>query len=115
VTAMFGAIAVLFVLPWLDTSKVRSARYRPVYRWFFWLLVICVFVLGYVGGQPPEGIYIPIGQVATTWYFIHFLVIMPLLGWLEKPRPLPASIGEAVLRGGGPLYGGVTRHPDRNL
>ena len=105
---MFGAIAVLALLPWLDTSKVRSARYRPVFKWFFWALVICVFVLGYVGGKPAEGIWIPIGQVATAYYFVHFLIILPLLGRLERPKPLPASIGKSVLHGGGTLLGATT-------
>jgi ubiquinol-cytochrome c reductase cytochrome b/c1 subunit len=113
VIAMFGSIGVLALLPWLDTSKVRSARYRPVFKWFFWALVICVAVLGYIGSQPPEGIWIPIGRTATAYYFIHFLIILPLLGRLERPRPLPASIGEEVLHGGGPRLGGAMRQPDR--
>ncbi|MDF1585124.1 cytochrome b [Marinimicrococcus flavescens] len=100
VLAMFGAIAVLFVLPWLDTSKVRSARFRPVYKWLFWLLVIDSFILGYVGSQPPEGLLPTIGLIATIYYFAHFLVILPLLGKLERPLPLPESIGSPVLRGG---------------
>jgi ubiquinol-cytochrome c reductase cytochrome b/c1 subunit len=96
VIAMFGSILLLFFLPWLDT-KVRSVRYRPVYKWFFWLLIVCVFVLGYVGSQPPEGIFIPIGQVATAYYFGHFLIVLPLLGRIERPRPLPVHLGEPVL------------------
>jgi ubiquinol-cytochrome c reductase cytochrome b subunit len=97
VLLMFGAIIVLFVLPWLDTSKVRSLRYRPMMRQFFWILVLDVLVLGYCGANPPEGFWIPVGQIATAWYFLHFLVITPLVGKLEKPAPLPASIAEAVL------------------
>jgi ubiquinol-cytochrome c reductase cytochrome b/c1 subunit len=98
VILMFGSILVLFVLPWLDTSKVRSATYRPIYKWLFWLLVIDVIVLGYIGAMPAEGWYITIGQLATIYYFAHFLVLLPLVGKFERPLPLPESIGTPVLR-----------------
>ncbi|MEM8590408.1 MAG: cytochrome b N-terminal domain-containing protein [Pseudomonadota bacterium] len=102
VILMFGSIILLFFLPWLDTSKVRSTKYRPVYKWFFWLFVIDVLVLGYMGSQPAEGINVLIAQLATLYYFVHFLVVLPLLGKFERPKPLPRSIAEAVLpRGGG--------------
>ncbi|MBW8728270.1 MAG: cytochrome b N-terminal domain-containing protein [Inquilinus limosus] len=97
VIAMFGAIAILFVLPWLDTSRVRSARFRPIYRWCFWLLVASVIGLGYAGSQPPEGLPVVIGQVGMVYYFLHFLVILPILGKIERPLPLPRSISESVL------------------
>ncbi|MDX5362471.1 MAG: cytochrome b N-terminal domain-containing protein [Alphaproteobacteria bacterium] len=97
VLLMFGAIAVLFIVPWLDTSKVRSATFRPIYKQFFWLLVIDCIVLGYVGSRPAEGVWIIIGRIATAYYFLHFLVIMPLVGLMETPRPRPKSIAEAVL------------------
>lgn len=97
VIAMFGAIAVLFVLPWLDTSKVKSAVYRPLYKQFFWILVICGLGLGYLGSQPAEGGYVIASRILTAWYFFHFLVIMPVLGMIEKPRPVPESITAAVL------------------
>ncbi|QPC44298.1 cytochrome b N-terminal domain-containing protein [Kaustia mangrovi] len=97
VVAMFGSILVLVIVPWLDTSKVRSASYRPIYRQFFWLLAIDCVVLGIVGAKPPEGIWLIIGRIATAYYFVHFLVIMPLVGLMERPRPLPASISESVL------------------
>jgi ubiquinol-cytochrome c reductase cytochrome b/c1 subunit len=97
VVLMFGSILVLFFLPWLDTSRVRSARFRPIYRILFWVLVLDVLVLGYIGAMPPEGIYVTIGQVATVYYFVHFLVILPLVGKLERPLPLPHSISEPVL------------------
>ena len=97
VLAMFGAIAVLFILPWLDTSRVRSARFRPIYKWLFWILVIDCVVLTWVGGNPPEGMFITLGRVATIYYFLHFLVILPLLGKLERPLPLPESISKPVL------------------
>jgi ubiquinol-cytochrome c reductase cytochrome b subunit len=102
VMLMFGAILVLFALPWLDTSPVRSAKFRPLYRIVFWFLVIACVALGVVGANPPEGIWVPIGRLGTAYYFIHFLVLMPLLGKLERPLPLPESISRPVL-GGGPL------------
>ena len=101
VVLMFGSILILFLVPWLDRSPVRSARYRPIYKQLFWLLVIDCLVLGWVGGNPPEGIFVIIGQIATLYYFAHFLVLMPLLSFIETPRPLPTSIGEPVLGGAG--------------
>jgi ubiquinol-cytochrome c reductase cytochrome b/c1 subunit len=105
VIAMFGAIAVLFFVPWLDTSRVRSTRYRPLYRWFFWLLVITCLALVYLGSKPPEGGYLIAGRLFTAYYFIHFLIVMPIVGIIETPKPRPRSITESVLgdRGGGPM------------
>ncbi|RWA64027.1 cytochrome b N-terminal domain-containing protein [Mesorhizobium sp.] len=97
VLAMFSSIAVLFLVPWLDTSKVRSAVYRPWYRFFFWLFVANALFLGWLGSQPAEGIYVTMSQMATLYYFAFFVVAMPLLGYLETPRRLPNSITEAVL------------------
>lgn len=96
VCAMFGSILLLFALPWLDTSPVRSANYRPVYKWLFWLFAVNAVVLGYCGSKPPEGIFPLLSLVCTGYYFAHFLVLMPLVGKIETPRPLPASIGAAV-------------------
>lgn len=98
VLAMFGAIAVLFVLPWLDTSKVRSCKFRPIYRQFFWILVIDCLVLGYAGAMPAEGSWLLIARIGTIYYFFHFLVLLPVLGKLEPVPQLPASIAEAVLK-----------------
>ena len=100
VLAMFGSIAVLFLLPWLDRSPVRSSRFRPLFRQFFWLFVIDCVVLGWVGANPAEGYFVIIGRIATAFYFLYFLVIIPLLGILEKPRPVPTSISEPVLGSG---------------
>ncbi|MFC3695023.1 cytochrome bc complex cytochrome b subunit [Chenggangzhangella methanolivorans] len=97
VLCMFGAIAVLFVLPWLDTSKVRSGKYRPLFKQFFWVFVGVCVLLGWLGSKPPEGWYVTISQIATFYYFAHFLIILPLLGMLETPKPLPASIADDVL------------------
>jgi quinol-cytochrome oxidoreductase complex cytochrome b subunit len=97
VCCMFGAIILFAFLPWLDTSKVRSAVYRPLYRIFFWVFVACVVGLGYIGAMPPEGAYVTVGRILTIYYFVHLLIILPLLGFIETPRPLPASIADAVL------------------
>ncbi|MEZ5790773.1 MAG: cytochrome b N-terminal domain-containing protein [Nitratireductor sp.] len=97
VIAMFASIAILFVLPWLDTSKVRSANYRPLYRQFFWIFAIVCVGLGYLGSRPAEGIYPFLSLVLTIYYFAHFLIILPVLGWVEKTKPLPASIADAIL------------------
>ena len=97
VLLMFGAVAMLFLLPFLDRSKVRSAIFRPVMRKFFWLFVIDCVVLGYIGSKPPEGLFVVTGQVATIYYFAYFLIILPILAKCEKTLPLPTSISEAVL------------------
>lgn len=96
VIAMFAAVLILLFVPWLDRSPVRSARFRPIYKQVFWLFVANCIVLGVVGGHPPEGLWVPIGQAATAFYFAFFLVIMPLLSFIERPRPLPSSISAAV-------------------
>jgi quinol-cytochrome oxidoreductase complex cytochrome b subunit len=104
VVFLFSSIGVLFLVPWLDTSRVRSAVYRPLYKQFFWILVAVVIGLGYLGSKRPEGGYVIAARILTAYYFIHFLVLTPLLGLFETPRPRPASISEAVLppaEGGG--------------
>ena len=105
VLAMFGAIAVLFVLPWLDRSPVRSAKFRPIFKIFFWVFLIDCVLLGYLGGIPAEGIYVVLSRIATIWYFAHFLIILPVLSVIETPRPLPQSISSPVLGGGGAMAG----------
>ena len=105
VMAMGASVMILFIVPWLDTSKVRSGRYRPTYKWFFWIFVIDCFILGLVGARAPDdpvfaGIeafkYVHLGQIGTTWYFFHFIILMPLLGKIETPLPVPESISAAV-------------------
>ncbi|RMB11770.1 cytochrome b [Eilatimonas milleporae] len=97
VLAMFGSIIILFFLPWLDTSKVRSGQFRPTFRIFFWFLVIDMVVLTIVGGKNPEGIWPLVGLIGTGYYFLHFLVILPILGKVEKTLPLPQSIADPVM------------------
>lgn len=94
VLAMFGSILLLAVLPWIDISPVKSARYRPVYKKCLLLLLISFIVLGYTGAQLPEGWPVIAGQVATLYYFAHFLVILPYLARKEKTLPVPNSIHE---------------------
>jgi quinol-cytochrome oxidoreductase complex cytochrome b subunit len=96
VLAMFGSILILFALPWLDTSPVRSTNYRPVYRWFFWVFVVNAVALGFLGSKPAEGIYTMLSLAGTGYYFAHFLVVLPLLGKIEKTKPLPLSISASV-------------------
>jgi ubiquinol-cytochrome c reductase cytochrome b subunit len=97
VLAMFGAILVWFFLPWLDRSPVRSANYRPLYRKFFIVLLIAMAVLFYCGGSPAEEPYVMLSQIASFYYFAHFLIILPIISSIERPDPLPFSITEAVL------------------
>jgi ubiquinol-cytochrome c reductase cytochrome b subunit len=98
VITMVSAILILLFLPWLDRSPVRSATFRPIYKVLFWLFLICCVVLGWVGSQHPEGAPLIIGRIATVYYFLHFLVLLPLISRIEKPRPLPDSISQPVLK-----------------
>src|SRR5258705_6529200 len=98
VMALGASILILVFLPWLDTSKVRSARYRPLYRQFFWLFVVVCIGLGWLGSKPPEGWYVIVARIFTVYYFAYFLIILPILGYVETPKPLPKSISEDVLK-----------------
>ncbi len=95
VIAMFGAILILFALPWLDSCKVKSANYRPLFRIFTYLFFINFLILGYLGGEVAEEPYITFSQISTIWYFVHLLVILPLLAKFEKVKKLPNSISES--------------------
>lgn len=109
VIAMFASIAVLFVLPWLDTSKVKSLRYRPMLRPFFFLFILVCIGLGWVGAESPDTVVFAVGNfqflmvhlglTLTTAYFVFFLIILPLVGVIETPSAMPASIHESVLKG----------------
>jgi len=98
VIALFGSILILAFLPWLDTSKVKSATYRPLYKLFFWVFVAVCILLGWLGSKPAEGGYVIASRILTALYFIHFIVVLPLLGLIETPKPVPNSISEAVLK-----------------
>lgn len=103
VIAFGGAIVVLFFVPWLDTSKVRSGSFRPVFRWFYWIFVLNFVMLAYLGSSPADAYVLGISvadfsKLCTAYYFFYFLIALPLLGRFETPRPLPASISESVLK-----------------
>jgi ubiquinol-cytochrome c reductase cytochrome b subunit len=97
VIVMFASLLVLMFLPWLDTSKIRSAVFKPISKLFFWVLVVDVVVLAYIGANPPEGLYLFVGRIATIYYFLHFILVLPVLGYKEKTIPLPISISDSVL------------------
>ena len=101
VLLMFAAVAILAFVSWLDMSRVRSTKYRPIYRWFFWFFVFTCLALGYLGAKPAEGAYVWWSRFFTIYYFVHFLLVMPIVGLIETPKPLPRSITEAVLGKGG--------------
>jgi ubiquinol-cytochrome c reductase cytochrome b subunit len=92
VLAMFGAIAVMALAPWLDTSTVRSGRYRPMFKWWFGILVADFIFLMWLGARPAEEPYATFSLIGATYWFAYFLVILPLLGVIEKPSAPPATI-----------------------
>ncbi|MBV8593322.1 MAG: cytochrome b N-terminal domain-containing protein [Caulobacteraceae bacterium] len=115
VLALAGSIGMLFVLPWLDTSRVRSMRYRPTARLYLFICVAAVMALGWCGSQEPDGKIIQglagpvfidydinsvtwLSRIAALYYFIYFLVITPLLGLLETPLPTPDYLYTPVLK-----------------
>jgi quinol-cytochrome oxidoreductase complex cytochrome b subunit len=97
VVLMFSSILILFVLPWLDTSRVRSGNFRPIFKVLFWIFLLDCIMLTWCGAQLPEGLPIILSRVGTFWYFFHFLVLLPVVGWIETPRPLPSSISAPVV------------------
>jgi ubiquinol-cytochrome c reductase cytochrome b subunit len=97
VLAMFASILLLFFLPWIDTSPVRSGNYRPMFKKAFWILVIDVLILGWCGGSHASAEYVLISELAGAYYFAHFLIILPIISRIEKTLPLPNSITESVL------------------
>ncbi|MEM1380947.1 MAG: cytochrome b/b6 [Pseudomonadota bacterium] len=98
VIVMLGSILIWLVLPWLDRSQVRSMRYRPIAKWFFWVMVAAFCFLGWLGAAPAEGWYVLASKICTLYYFAYFLVVLPVLSVRETPLPLPTSISEAVLQ-----------------
>jgi len=96
VLMMGGAIGILFLLPWLDRSPVRSGKFRPIFKWCFALFVLNGFVLGYCGANPPEGDFILISRISTAFYFGYFIILLPFISMIEKPKPLPSSINQPI-------------------
>ncbi len=84
VVAMFASLLILFLLPYLSTSDVRSSYFRPFHKLFFWLFILDYLILGWIGGCAPESPYLEIGQIATLFYFLYFTLVLPLLGIFEK-------------------------------
>jgi len=127
---MFGAIAMLFILPWLDTSKVRSMRYRPTAKLYFLVFVVACLILGFCGGKLPDAHVIPglstftlidadlnsmvwLSRVSALYYFAYFLVILPVLGLTETPLPQPESISEPVLSHSANAPAGAAASPEK--
>jgi ubiquinol-cytochrome c reductase cytochrome b subunit len=84
VAAMGGALIILFVIPFTNTSEVRSTTFRPIFKIFFWLLVVDFLLLGWIGQKPVKDIYVLIGQGATAFYFLFFIIMIPFIGVVEK-------------------------------
>jgi ubiquinol-cytochrome c reductase cytochrome b subunit len=102
VLVLFGSLLTLVFVPWLDTSKVRSGRFRPIYKWLFWVLVVDGIALGYCGSQSVDATLggIPlvwIARLGTAYYYIFFWLLMPLVGLIETPKPIPDSIAKPAL------------------
>jgi ubiquinol-cytochrome c reductase cytochrome b subunit len=114
VIAMMAAIVIWCFMPWLDTSRIRSTAYRPLYKIFFWIFFAVCILLGWLGAKPAEGWYVVASQIFTVYYFAHFLVVLPLLGLFERPLPLPNSILESVMgvqKGGSGMPAGAAAAP----
>jgi ubiquinol-cytochrome c reductase cytochrome b subunit len=131
VLLMFGAIGTLFVLPWLDTSKVRSMRFRPTARLYFFIFILAALVLGYCGGQLPDdpviggapsglklldadiNSFVWLSRIATLYYFAYFWLVLPILGLTETPLPVPESISEPVLSHPAAMPAGAAASPEK--
>ncbi len=130
VLLMFGAIATLFVLPWLDTSKVRSMRYRPTARLYFFIFAFTCIVLGFCGAHAPDDLVIPgvsgpqfldanlnsfvwLSRISALFYFVYFWVVTPLLGLFETPLPVPETISSPVLSHPASAPAGAVASPEK--
>ena len=83
VAAMGGALIVLFLIPFINTSEIRSTTFRPIFKVFYWLLVADFLLLGWIGQKPVKDVYVLVGQVATVFYFLFFVALIPAIGTLE--------------------------------
>jgi ubiquinol-cytochrome c reductase cytochrome b subunit len=84
VIAMFGSLLILLILPLTDVSRIRGSQFRPAMKLFFWFFVINFFILMWIGSQHPTTPYVEIGQISTAYYFLWFLLIVPVLGISEN-------------------------------
>ena len=129
---MFGAIGVLFVLPWLDTSKVRSMRYRPAGAGSLLIFIVTCLVLGCLRrrmsrtprsspgwdrasslGDYGVNSYVWLSRLGALYYFAYFLLVTPFLGLLETPLPVPESISTPVLSHPPPFPPAPTASPEK--
>ena len=130
VILMFGSIGTLFVLPWLDTSKVRSMRYRPTARIYFFIFIFSCLVLGVCGAHAPDDLVIPgatapqfldanldsyvwLSRIGALYYFAYFWLITPVLGLTETPLPAPDSISTPVLSHPAAAPAGAVSSPEK--
>src|SRR5262249_5923102 len=102
VVVMAGAIVTLFLVPWLDTSRVRSCRFRPLMKQFFWAFAVVCAILGYCGSPSLDAAFGPpplawVARLGTIYYYVFFWLIMPIVGLIETPKKLPSSIAQSVL------------------
>jgi ubiquinol-cytochrome c reductase cytochrome b subunit len=130
VLCMFGSIGLLFVLPWLDHSKVKSMRYRPAARLYFIIFILASIGLGFCGANEPSEPVIPglagfqlgdyslnsfvwLSRLLAAYYFLYFILITPLLGFIETTLPVPDSISTPVLSGGAALPKGAVAQAEK--
>ena len=80
---MGGSLIVLFLIPFTNTSEIRSTTFRPIFKIFYWLLVADFLILGWIGQKPVKDVFVLVGQIATVFYFLFFVVLIPLIGVIE--------------------------------
>lgn len=83
VVAMVGALLVMLLIPFTNTSELRSSTFRPIFKIMYWLLVADFLILGWIGQKPVKDVYVVVGQIATVFYFTFFVILIPLVGLLE--------------------------------
>jgi ubiquinol-cytochrome c reductase cytochrome b/c1 subunit len=92
---------------------VRSAKYRPMFKWAFWAFVFTCIALGWLGSKPAEPPYVGWSQFFTLCYFAFFFIALPVLGLIETPHVLPKSISESVLGHGAAMTKGAVAAPEK--
>ena len=84
VIAMFSSLLILLLIPFINSSEIRSSAFRPIFKICYWLLIISFILLGWIGQMPVEYPFTEIGIIAMIYYFFFFLIIIPFLGYLES-------------------------------